>query len=270
MADLFDRYISVTVGTRQITGLRMAFKVIQSNKPEPNTVELAIWNLSESSRAALQRPQVPTLIDAGYAGNHAILFKGDLRRGTSARQGADWVTTLKAGDGEVAYRTARVNESVAPGTLIKDVAKRVAEALGVSAGDAARRIDAAVHRTGLTQYTNGAALSGFARDHLTTLCKSLGLEWSIQDGALQILPEGEATNDPAILLTARTGLVGSPAPGEKGVLKVVSLLQPAIRPGRKINVDAGGGLSFYRVTKVTHQGDTHGQPWYSEAEAVPL
>lgn len=274
MAELFERYIAVTVGTRRITGLRMAFKIQKNARHEPNTCELSIWNLSASSRAALAQANQPTIIEAGYIDQHEILFSGDLRKAISTRQGPDWVTTLKAGDGERAYRTARISESFAVGTAIKQAAKTVARSLGVSLGDAEAKIDAATHRTGLTQFVKGTVASGPAREAMSSFMTDLGLEWSIQDGALQVIRADEATNETAVYLSPASGLVGSPAAGtdtkNPGVIKITSLLQGGIRPGRKIKLDAGGLAGFYKTEKVTHTGDTHGTPWYSEAEAVPL
>jgi hypothetical protein len=271
MAQLFTRYIAATVETALITGLRMAFKVTSSTEPEPNVCELSIYNLNGESRSRLQKDSsAATQIDAGYNEQHEILFLGNLRRVTTTRHGPDWITTLKAGDGETKYRTSTINEAFAPGTPIITVIKTMAQRLGVSLGDAEKRITSATHRTGLTQYINGLVSMGFTKDQLTESLRGLNLNWSIQDGTLQILAPNDVTNEPAIVLGPTTGLVGSPAAGEKGRTKVTALLNGGIRPGRKLQLDAINLKGFFRVEKVVHSGDTHGQPWYSEAEVKPL
>jgi hypothetical protein len=42
MPELFGRAAAVTVDTVRITGLRVAFRVEKTLKPDPNTCELAI------------------------------------------------------------------------------------------------------------------------------------------------------------------------------------------------------------------------------------
>lgn len=272
MAELFGRFCAVTVETAKITGLRMAFKVISSLQPEPNVCELSIYNLNADSRGRLQADHaVATRIEAGYDAQHEILFLGDLRRVITTRQGPDWITTLKAGDGETKYRTSSINEAFAPGTLITDAVKTMAARLGVNIGDTEKRLAAATHRAGITQFVNGLVASGFTRDQLTDALKGLGLKWSIQDGTLQILGLEDTTNEPVASLSPTTGLIGSPSAGDKGTIKVTSLLMPGIRPGRKIQLQCANlPKAFYRVEKVTHTGDTHGQSWYTEAEVKPV
>lgn len=272
MAELFGRFCAVTVETAKITGLRMAFKVVSSLEPEPNVCELSIYNLNADNRGKLQTDDaVATQIEAGYNSRHEILFLGDLRRVITTRQGPDWITTLKAGDGETKYATSSINEAFAPGTAIITAVKTMADRLGIKIGDTEKRLLNATHRAGITQFINGLVSSGFTRDQLTEALKGLGLKWSIHQGTLQVLGLEDTTNEPVVLLTPQTGLIGSPSPGEKGIVKITALLTPGIRPGRKIRLEcAGVPKAFYRIEKVTHTGDTHGQSWYTEAEIKPV
>ena len=112
-----------------------------------------------------------------------------------------------------------------------------------------------------------------------------GLEWSIQEGQLQVLPPDEGSDEDVVVLSAATGLIGtinktkvvnqSLLTKKDGKLinagiSCTSLLNPDIRPGRRIKIESSfrpdlNGI--YRVIKVKHTGDTHAQPWYSEIEA---
>jgi hypothetical protein len=270
VAKLFNRYIAVTVGTKKITGLDMAFKVVKSVKPEPNTVELTIYNLSADTRTALQTPNVPVQIEAGYMDEAAILFKGELRKPVSVRRGADWVTTFTGGDGEIAYRASRLDKSFAPGTSLVDMFKEGAKKLGVSLGDSLQKIGAARGREGVVDFPNGETFSGQLVRELERLAKTAGVEWSIQDGVLQVTPLGEPTDEQSILLSPATGLIGSPELGEKGTIKITSLLQPGIRPARRLQLDAVNLQGSFRVERVEHTGDISAQPWYSVATCRAL
>ncbi len=267
MAELFGRYYVLSIGPVRITGLRVSFKIFKSLQPEPNTTEISIYNLNSDTRTKLQKAPVLVQLDAGYPDNHQTLFKGTLRAATSSKQGTDWVTTVKAGDGELTYRSARINEAFKPGTPIVTIAKRLAARLNIGLGDAEARISEATQRAGLTQYLNGAVMSGRAHEKLTEVLNGLDLEWSMQDERLQILPKGTINGDRIVVLSDTSGLVGSPAVGDKGVTKITSLLQPGIRPGTQVRLEARGFPKLtYRVERVTHAGDTHAQTWYSDAE----
>lgn len=104
---------------------------------------------------------------------------------------------------------------------------------------------------------------------MTDLCRSAGLEWSIQDGCLQLLNIGEAlsTNE-AIQLDSSTGLIGSPSVDSQGVLEFTTLLIPGIAPGVLVDMDSLFVKGGYRIEKVRYQGETVGQDWYAHCTAV--
>jgi hypothetical protein len=57
--------------------------------------------------------------------------------------------------------------------------------------------------------------------------------------------------------------------GEDGYLKVKSVLQPGLRPGRGLQLQSAAYSGLFRIEKVKHEGDTHGQTWTSDIEARP-
>lgn len=270
MASLYDRELTLQVGTLGITGLRVSFRVTRTLFSEPNTAEISVWNLSENSRAQVQVRGTRISLSAGYRGTSEVLFSGNIRKATTTRVGADVVTRIQAGDGETAYRTARVNESLAPGTTVADALSTLGKSLGIGLGNVKEKASEGGWRGKLTEWTNGLTLSGKSSEELDKLTRSLGLEWSIQDGELQVLRSGERNRDAAVLLTSDSGLIGSPEVGDLGVVNVTSLLQPGLRPGRAVDLRSEFLRGLYRVQKVTHSGDTHGAAWHSTCEMRPL
>src|SRR6185436_17186184 len=107
---LYKRAWHIVIGTKigslsagiDVSHLRCAFDIDKTVKQEPNTGTLKVWGLSKQHRHAIveQRPNkgqtrgIPVLIEAGYeeTGGAHQLFLGDLRVGTSSKEGADWVT----------------------------------------------------------------------------------------------------------------------------------------------------------------------------------
>ena len=287
---LFDREVVVNIGGRRIasrsaaTGerkpiLRVQFKIERNLQKEPNSADISIFNLSKESRAAVQEKGRPAEIEAGYFGNTSLIFKGDLDYGSTVRTGPDWVTTFQATDGGKQYRAARINTSFDAGSATKDILRTVADSLGLGLGNISEELGKNLPRITATQYVKGLVLSGQASLAFEKIAKRAGFEWSIQDGQIQLTRPGKALDpNAAIVLNQGTGLIGSPEQGEKGLIKLRSLLQPELLPGKRIQVQAGArnaaGVpeidAFFRIEKSLFLGDTWGSDWYSDLEAKPI
>lgn len=281
---LFKRLIKVTIATRvsenynsitsdvvEVEDLRVMFKVTKTTKKEPNTAEVTITNLSPSRRASLQQKGVKFVLQAGYVGTGiAQLFIGDARTIDHTRDGANWNTVIKSGDGERAFKFARVSESFAAGSPVSDVVGKIAGALGLGLGNLKQQTSA---MSG--QYANGYAAHGPASRELDKVLKSAGFEMSIQDGELLIRKPGDKGSILVPELSPETGLIGSPeygAPEKKGkrpLIKVKSLLNPSIKCGGQVVVMSERHKGPLRVIKLEHTGDTAGGDWYTDFEGEP-
>lgn len=294
MSELFNRAVQVTIGQRdkdgiQIRNLRISFSVEKTNEKQPNPAVIKIWNLSRQSRAIIEQRKAAIILEAGYgewrsdtlgnerfSGDLKKLFTGDIAQVVTERSGADIITTIEAGDGEQAYNFARMDASYKPGTQVGQVMDGILSSFGLTRGSV----------LGLNQndqFQNGLSLSGPTRDHMSAIAQRQGLEWSIQDNQLQILPPTEGTEQEAVLLNQATGLIGSPyktvivnqdllqkKDGKNAAsgVQVRSLLNPELRPGRYVKVESHLVNGVFRVRSVTHAGDTHAGEYYSNVEAV--
>lgn len=266
--ELFRRKIRVVVNTIDVNGLTVQTVIKKNLKAEPNTCDLKIYNLNASHRSELEQLKTASvLVEAGYEGGTSTLFIGDLRTSVSVKEGADYITSLSSGDGEKAIRKTRVNISIKKNTKTAEVIKAVAKALGVGEGN----LDAAVSKLtaiGVSDlFTEGTVLTGSASREMTAICKSAGLDWSIQDGKLQILPLRTSLDGQAIQMSNVSGMIGSPTVDNDGVLTVRSLLIPDLFPGRKMVLDSARIKGQYRVEECTYTLDTAGTDWYIESKA---
>lgn len=274
MATLFGRAAAVTVGTGdgqalRITGLDFEFKVVKHLRREPNTAEVKIFNLSEHSRQSIERAEHARIVlEAGYVEDVHVIFDGGLRKAWSAREGTDIVTTIESGDGEKGFREGRVNTSFGPGTSVRSVIEHVAGTMGVGPGNLAEQVNGAAFEGLGSTYVEGVVASGSSRDVLTGLASSAGLEWSIQDGNLQLLPFNSSSQSTAVLLSPGTGLVGSPSVDSENVLKARAKLIPGLFPGRKVEVRSEFVTGVFRATKVSYTGETAGAAWYADVEGA--
>lgn len=286
---LFGRKWSVQIDRALFEGLDMSFSVVKSTKPEPNTCSLRLFNLSSEQRSALestplvkiptkgaggprfQHLGIPVRIDAGYEEADSLIWHGDLRTVESTHDGADWVTELGSGDGEEAYRKSRVNLSFGPGTPIATILRTLASALGVGVGNSPLFIArVAANATLATLSAQGLVLTGSVAEQLSHLTRSVGLEWSIQDGSLQFAERGVPVLGRAVLLSAATGLTGEPAINQQGVLSARMLMIPGVLPGSVLVLDSERIKGNYRIEQATYEGDSSGQPWYITVECKPF
>lgn len=280
---LFGRNVSVDIGglvistTAEKTGelkdsLRVKFKIVRSSQKEPNNADIDIYNLKRESRAAVSEKGLVVNLEAGYYENTAQIFLGTVEHATHVLNGRDWITKLQADDSGQAYKSSRINVSLAGPAQIGDVLQAAADALGVDAGNVAEKVSAGSIRGALSEFTNGIVLSGKTEQQLDKVLKSMGYSWSIQAGQLQVLGPDETVGDQAFLLTSETGLIGVPEAGEDGLVKARGLLQPEILPGKQVELVTVGSESLngvYRVEKVTFVGDTWGSEWYVDIEGKP-
>jgi hypothetical protein len=254
-----------------IDGLRCTFTVEKTKTPEPNTVKLAIFNLAESTRKKIPREGGTVVIEAGYRGAEKIIFAGHARIAYSTQEDTNWVTHVEAGDGEKEMRESRVNLSLKGPVKANIVATKLAEALGVKIdGAVKKKINESQFRKALTDFTQGYQAFGYASSSFDNIMKSLGFEWSVQDGSLHILKIGESLTTKQVDINPKTGLIGSPEMGQAGHIKFKCLLNPEIKIGVKTFVTCKqlpkGGL--YRTEKIVYSGDTHGTDWFAEVSGV--
>jgi hypothetical protein len=125
---------------------------------------------------------------------------------------------------------------------------------------------------GVVPFGKGTLLFGNAARALDDFCRSADLEWSIQDGVLQILDRGKALESQAVLLSANTGLIGSPTVDHKGIVTFKALIQPDLVPGHKVAFDTRNFKvsQGYRIQECEYTGDTLGSPtspWFCEGKA---
>jgi hypothetical protein len=287
---LFGRACTAQVGSLILTGgaqgfgLRVAFdvkrgvKVTQGvTKPQPNTCDVKIWNLSTSHQKELEQSTVPgsgkkvvpVIISAGYKSRSTQVFAGELRAAHTITDGADDVTELTTGDGDQALTQTRLTIALGPGATARQGIESIVKGLGVGEGNLSKAITLLQSQPLAAQlFAKGVVLKGAAADIMTDFCRSAGLDWSIQNGALQITELGQPVAGLAVLLDSDHGLIGSPTVDTTGLLSCVTEMIPDMFPGTKLSINAKHVQGGFRVLAVRTRGDTFGAEWRHEIEAV--
>ena len=267
--DLFDRAYRLQVDTLVLTEQQVRFQVKRSLSPKtPNSARLEIINLADSTRRRLQGMRdVFVSLDAGYAQGTSLIFRGDLSAAWSSREGTEWVTTVESGTAERARAKKRLNQTFPAGTPIAKLLGECARAMGVGLGNVDKRgAVAQLFDAQPPKRLGGGAVSGDAVAQLDRICRSCGLEWSIQDNQLQLLERGAALQEQGPRLSASTGMVGSPEIGKGGIVRLRTLMVPNLQPGRRVELDSALVQGIFRIETAAYVGDYEGQDWGAELE----
>lgn len=302
------RLCEVVVGPAGATGLQIGggdptapqlkvqFEIIKTLDSTPNTAQVKIFNLNKTNEAKIANQKggatefTDLLVNVGYQGAAKLIFRGNIKHAFHYRDKADYVTQIEAADGDKDYRQAKLNLTLAAGTTHSEL------------------VNAAVASFSTTKQGSvlisskprirGHVFSGMTRDVLSNLARESTANWSIQDGALQIVPVNGVLPNRAVVVNAATGMLSAPEISDRGI-KVLCLLNPLIGinsvlqldnydimqrirkrrsltkntakvPDRNLVTVALNPDGLYKVIRVDHRGDTRGSQWETESYCISL
>jgi hypothetical protein len=282
---LGDRRAILTLDTIKIecvpgNGIDLTFDVEKTTSAKPNTAKIEVFNLTKEhndqilEKASGDQTSVRVRLEAGYKEQISCIWDGNIRYSYVKHTDSDTVLTLESGDNEHLINTARINRSWGPGTPVELVIKDIADSMGIGRGNLLQKIQNAALKGYGSAFTGGTVASGSAIKEFGKLLKSCDLEWSIQDGVLQILSNGQALEGIAVVVSPTTGMIGSPSIDQKKKrgtsVKVQMLLIPDVFPGRKLSIESDTVTGFFRIEKAKYSGDTAGQDWYISCDCKAL
>ena len=264
-------------------GFRIKFSVDKITQGTMNSTSIFIYNLGYKSRALFEKINNIIELSAGYGDQSEVIYHGNILRTRTTKEGVDYVTQIEAADGLFAFQNSKIDISFRPGVKKSQIINTLTgqlEAAGVGISE--------IKGLPTDGYNHGIVLSGKVVDCLMKICNKEGLQFSIQDGAVKIIPNGEGSDDAPVLVTPDTGLIGIPEQREIGI-SFKCLMNAKIKPFRKVSVmskflrdpvtnktlsalDTDGrtlpGAALYNAIKVKHTGDSFGGDWYTNVEAV--
>lgn len=243
------------------TGLRTKFVIEKTSESTPNKAKIEIYNLKESSRTFLEAKEMRVILEVGYPKKIEGVASGNITKAFSRQEVPNWITTIESQDGQTELTENHIEESWSPGTPFQAMIAKGIEKLGLAKGPQVQAIAGAA--------AEGFSFSGTAKDMLDSFAQKFGFEWSVQDGAVQILPDKIPIPGVATVVSATSGLINNVVKTEKGI-EFSNLINGGIAPGKLIKVESIGVRGFYKVRKATLTGDTHGDEWFVMAEAEPI
>lgn len=280
---LFNRAVKVSVETQDglmvVENLRVAFSVKKTLNWGANTCQVSIWNMNPQKRAAIRDFGQLVTLYAGYKDDATtgLLFIGRTTQIAHRFSQPEIVSAIECGDGERNLNTILISVSYAENTSALTVLRDVANLMGLKIAQLADVPDKA--------FVKGWSSPGLAKEALDDVCNYLGLQWSIQNEELVLLPINVAARKTPHQINIDTGMIGVPEqftyraqylPGAARLIgwRVKTLLRPEILPGDEVRIQSTK-VNFnldasYKVIAIVHNGDTHGNPWDSTLEVIPL
>lgn len=274
MAQLWIRDVKLTISgsgggiTIQPNGrgdiLRIKFKVEKTISGTPNKATIEIYNLSRANREKIKKEFDTATLEAGHvsAGNRGIIFTGHIRDVKHTRDGPDIITTVECGDGDKGNSTGVVSKNFPKGSKPADMVEELRKLMPeVDSGTVHQDIQS------LPATKRPTIMCGACRSELNKLGFSYKFYWTIQDGALDVIP-GNKFIDETTVISQQTGMIGAPSITDNGI-EVKCLLNPAIKVGRVVEVrsevlEMNGESGRFRVSGVGHAGDTHDDLYETE------
>jgi hypothetical protein len=284
MTAQFLRKVSLIVGNASGQGLDLSelhlrFTVWSATTQSPKHTTIRVYNVADATAKRLQQEFQQVFLQAGYDGNFGLIFSGSIKQIRKGRENAtDTFVDIIAADGDEAYNWSVVNTTLAAGWSQADYHGALVQSMspyGVSAGY--------TPNFAATILPRGKVCYGMARDYMRQLAGAAGMQWTIHDRQLHMVPVNGYLPDQAVVLTSATGMIGVPTQTVDGIL-VKCLLNPNIKPGSRIQINNASiqqaALSvdytatnyfpsldddgFYKVYAMTQTGDTRGPAFHTD------
>ena len=291
---LFDRQVRVAIGESGGSGfeigavgangipLHIKFSFEKADVESPNTGKVTVWNLNKEHITALEEQDCVVIVRAGYADNITQAFAGTVTYASTTREGADCMTEIELAANMVELRDTSLSLSYAEGTKTDVIYNEIAAQMGLPLSNSPKAMECP------TLLSGGFSFVGSAKNLLNRLTRMDGLNWTIQDGVIQILKDDEPISLNCYELNSGSGLIGMPKrvniSAESGSSKgnseggktaqlgweVTYLMNLAIGVNSYVHITSDTVTGYFRVQKVSIEGDNYEGDWQCKATILEV
>ena len=260
-----------------LTGLRCTFACEKSLNDTPNYSQIAVYNPSQATIQTIGKGDT-VILEAGYEnGNYGMIFTGQIVQPFVTREdGTDVVLNLIVQDADAYLTSSFTCKTIAKGATPEQVVMECLEG-AVSRGLISERL-------AQSQLPRGRVLFGKSADYVSRIADGNQCQFYIEDGQANIVSASDYAGNQAVELNPATGLIGTPSQTDDGVsgqclinpsIKLNTLVyinQKLVQPKAVSSAEDGAAAintdGVYRVVKLTYEGDTRGDAWYCNFEAI--
>ncbi len=261
-----------------VSELRCEFDVQHNIKNPTQTSKVVIYNLSPNVENQIIKSGQRVIIEAGYVGSqYGMIFTGNVIQPIRSKEnGTNYKLTLVCMDCDRYTTYGLVNTTLTAKQTMRGAVTTLTSKSSQAVG-AGYLVD-----TNIT-YPRGKVMFGMSRDYLNQIAKSANAQYYTENGKVNIVSASGFKKGNILAFGPRTGLINAPQQTELGVSCEV-LLNPNVSLNTLFYLDnkkvvareyASGtparyldGEGIYRAISVRHSGDTRGDEWKTEIEAI--
>jgi len=263
-----------------VSDMHCEFSCERTALMQPNYSEVIIYNLDADTENKIIREGMRIVIEAGYEGSqYGKIFDGYVIQPVREKvDGTTFKLTLRSIDGDRFMAYGFVNMNLGRSLTRKQVANEIC-------AKATNPIQVNSISEGFTdsKLSRNVVLFGYGKNYLNQLAQSEKAQFYIDNGKVNIIKVSDVPTGQTIELSPSSGLIGVPTQTTDGIT-AVSLLNPRIQPNTWVHIDNSlirakkfdiGEMpraldidGLYRVISVRYKGDTRGQNWYTEFDAI--
>ena len=253
---------------KRYEGSAIKYSVTKTGNGQMNEATIGICNMLKEDRDYIlkaatplrrhrQRKKITLFVGTRDTGT-ARLFTGDITEATVTQPPDIWLM-LKAKTGYFA-RSSLVSVAAPEREKLSAITDRVAGSMGLQ--PVFQADDKMIENY---SFTGGAGLQ------VDKLGEAALVNAYIEDDRLIVRPAGEPLKGKVRKLDKHSGMIGIPELNEQGV-KVKMLHDLETTVGFQIDIESElnpAASGSYVIHKATYTGESHGQPFYIDAEARP-
>ncbi len=280
MSENFNRSakVQIVIGSTkiiEIENLRISFKTSNSLSTSGGEGDISIWNVNKTTRGIIAESKQDKTIKrinlfAGYGTNRPLIYSGNLTDRTFKKEVSDGILQLICKDGQN-QKGLTINKNYGPGTGIRDIVRDLIKTIQDTSPEPIAIIEENIFKLiPNTKMNKGLNANGRLLQILEDVLADVGVEFSFQDGSIQLMFSNEFLEEIIVNLTTKTGLLGKPEKLEDGRVKFRSQLAGLLKPGKRVRLESDEiAQSIFTCETVLHDGDTRGDVWETVSEARP-
>ncbi|MDF7667455.1 hypothetical protein PT273_06310 [Orbaceae bacterium ESL0727] len=264
----FGRVLQLNIGNRKesiaINNLRVTFSIKKTLTSEPNTGEIAIYNLNDSNRNLItsRKYDFVELFVCYKEDALRMIFCGDILTVENKIASQDIITTMRCADGHRAFTEKTMVKTMEKGQTDSDFLNEAVDSFGIQKSNINLPNDRVLPR--------GKVFMCDTREAMNKIAVNNHADWSIQDDQLIVIPKDKAIpNNEGFVISRTTGMIGSPQKTNDG-LEVTTLCNPHYRIGALIRIESKltEYNGDYKIKSIEHSGDLYGDNWQSKIVCV--
>ena len=253
--------------------LHVSFNVEKTPDEAANECKLQVWNLSDEHMAMLKEKNCVVEIRAGYGGSMYPVYKGTVSEVTEELDGGDYMIECELVEllGEFSHNSTI---SLTGEVVCQQVADFFLQEMGIPS---VVYTENATKLLTETKYDNGFSYVGKSKEGFTSVLNKCGLQWSSQNGVVQVYQQGETITLQAYQLDATSGLIEIPKKikikkdkEEIAGYEINYLMNGAIGVNDLVSVTSKHVSGTFRVYKLNIVGDNYDGDWICTAQVLEV